>query len=589
MTGVEASGRPGTWRAMLTDLGTALQRARLHGFSEREVEDARQATIAQAEEAVQRETTRPAREVLRQINGAVTRQEPIMSAAQSLALLRGMLPGMTAAEVSEAFTRNFDPGQVVFIAELPASDGVPTEAELLALGRAAVEVTPDKVAEVARATALLTTLPRGGTVVESQMHAASGVTSMWLDNGVRAHHRFMDERKNEASIAITLAGGTIQETAADRGLTEAALRAWDRPATSALSSTAIRDLMTGAKVRVRSGMTGDTLTLTVSGDPAELERGLQLAYLLLTDPVIEPAALEQWKDGELQRIAARKNQPMQVLATTSADAIYPKDETRPKSLTAEQVAALGRDAAQAWLRRLIATAPIEVAVVGDIDREAATRLVTRYLGALPARPRIGDKTLSDLRTIARPRGPIVVEESIDARTPQAAVFAGFFGVDLSNVRDVRLLNVAARVLSTRMTKTIREARQLVYSIGASSEPAVIYPGSACSLPWLRRTRARRRRWPRRSRTCTPSSTKAGPTADELAVAKRQMTNLLDEILKDPSFWSSRLAALDYRGQKIDDVLGARAAYEGFTADEVRDGFARYDRPEARLRFVITPK
>ena len=168
MTGVEASGRPGTWRAMLTDLGTALQRARLHGFSEREVEDARQATIAQAEEAVQRETTRPAREVLRQINGAVTRQEPIMSAAQSLALLRGMLPGMTAAEVSEAFTRNFDPGQVVFIAELPASDGVPTEAELLALGRAAVEVTPDKVAEVARATALLTTLPTGGTVVESR-------------------------------------------------------------------------------------------------------------------------------------------------------------------------------------------------------------------------------------------------------------------------------------------------------------------------------------------------------------------------------------------------------------------------------------
>ena len=40
MTGVEASGRPGTWRAMLTELGTALQRARLHGFSEREVEDA---------------------------------------------------------------------------------------------------------------------------------------------------------------------------------------------------------------------------------------------------------------------------------------------------------------------------------------------------------------------------------------------------------------------------------------------------------------------------------------------------------------------------------------------------------------------
>ena len=545
--------------------------------------------IAQAEEAVQREATRPAREVLRQINGAVTRQEPIMSAAQSLALLRGMLPGITAAEVSEAFARNFDPGQALFIAELPASDGVPTEAELLVLGRAAVEVTPDKVVEAARATALLTTLPKGGTVVESRTHAASGVTSMWLDNGVRAHHRFMDERKNEASIAITLAGGTIQETAADRGLTEAALRAWDRPATSALSSTAIRDLMTGAKVRVRSGMTGDTLTLTVSGDPAELERGLQLAYLLLTDPVIEPAALEQWKDGELQRIAARKSQPMQVLATTSAAAIYPVDETRPKSLTAEQVKALGRDAAQAWLRRLIATAPVEVAAVGDIDREAATRLVTRYLGALPARPRIGDKTLSDLRTISRPRGPIVVEESIDARTPQAAVFAGFFGVDLSNVRDTRLLNVAARVLSTRMMKTIREGRQLVYSIGASSEPAVVYPGFGLFAAVAPTDPGKAPALAAAVEDMYAELAKAGPTADELAVAQRQMTNLLDEILKDPSFWSSRLATLDYRGQKIDDVLGARAAYQGFTADEVRDGFARYDRPEARLRFVITPK
>jgi hypothetical protein len=65
--------------------------------------------------------------------------------------------------------------------------------------------------------------------------------------------------------------------------------------------------------------------------------------------------------------------------------------------------------------------------------------------------------------------------------------------------------------------------------------------------------------------------------------------LLDEILKDPGFWSGRLAALDYRGQSIDDVLGARAAYEAFTATEIKDGFTRYDVPDARLRFVVVPK
>ena len=172
-------------------------------------------------------------------------------------------------------------------------------------------------------------------------------------------------------------------------------------------------------------------------------------------------------------------------------------------------------------------------MVGDIDREAATGLVARYLGALPARPRIGDKTLSDLRTIARPRGPIVVEESIDARTPQAAVFAGFFGVDLSNVRDTRLLNVAARVLSTRMMKTIREGRQLVYSIGASSEPAVIYPGFGLFAAVAPTDPSKAPALAAAVEEMYAELAKAGPTADELDVAKRQMTNLLDEILKDP--------------------------------------------------------
>ncbi len=265
MITLEAAGRPGTWRAMLKDIGIALQRARLHGFSEREVQDARTALIADAEEAVQREVTRPAREVLRQLNGDVTRGSRTMSAAQTLALFQRLLPGITAREVSDAFTAAFDPKGGIFIAELPATDGVPTEAEFLALGRAAVAVKPGKPADVARATTLLSALPKGGAVVESVSHAASGVTSLWLDNGVRVHHRHMDQRKNEASIEITLAGGQIQETPANRGITEAALRAWGRPATSRLTSTQIRDLMTGAKVRVRSGMGGDTVGLTVSG------------------------------------------------------------------------------------------------------------------------------------------------------------------------------------------------------------------------------------------------------------------------------------------------------------------------------------
>ena len=589
ISSAEASGRPGTWRGMLADLGTTLQRARLHGFSERELQDARAAFMADAEAAARRESTRPARELLYQINRGVTRQEPLMSAAQTLAVLQRLLPGITAREVSDTFAALFDPSRAIFIAELPANDEVPSEADLVAIGRAAVDVKPDKAADVARAETLLPVLPQGGSMVESRTHAGSGVTSMWLDNGLRIHHRHMDQRRNEASIAITLAGGPIEEEAANRGITEAALRAWERPATSRLSSTEIRDLMTGAKVHVRGSASGDTATLTVSGDSAALERGLQLAYLLLTDPVIEEAALEQWKQAETQRTIEWKSQPMQVLVETSQAAIYPPGETRPRSLTAAQVGAITRPAAQAWLRRLITEAPIEVAVVGDVDREAATRLVTRYLGALPARPRIGGKTLSNLRVIARPQGPIRVAESVDTQTPQAAVLAGFFGADLHDLRDTRLLGMAARILSTRMVKTIREEKQLVYSIGASSEPAVVYPGFGLFAAVAPTDPGKAPALAAAVEEMYAAFAKDGPTPDELAVAKKQTANLLDEVLKTPDFWLSRLTTLDYRGLSVEDLLDAPAQYQGFTAQEVRQAFARYDRPDARFRFVIMPR
>lgn len=584
----EASGKPGEWRRMLADLGTNLQRARFYGFSEREVQDARMSLIAQAEEAAQREGTLPARAVLRQINSAVARRAPVISAAQRLEFVKRLLPGITAAEVSQLFAANFDPTNVTFIAELPSGGDVPSEAELISLGRSALNVKPEREAEVARASSLLEKLPAGGKIVESIEHSESGVLSGWLDNGVRLHYRFMAERKNEATIVITLAGGQIQETAANRGITQAAALAWSRPATGKLSSIQIRDLMTGKKVGVSGGADQDKLTLTIAGSPSDLEVGLQLAYLLLTDPVIEAAGFEQWRETEAQRIASRKVRPAGLLSEAVAAAFYPKDEPRVKPLEAEQLKKIRLDAAQAWLRRIIAKAPIEVAAVGDVARSTALGLVERYLGSLPARGRISDKTLADLRKITRSAGPISVERKINVKTPQAFVMDGFFGADIQNIRDSRLLAMAARVLSTRMNEVIREEKQLVYSVSASSQPASEYPGFGLFVARAPTDPAKAEALAAALNEMYAVFAKDGPSENEMAVAKKQLANLIDQTMKEPDFWLGRLSTIDYRGLTLTDLVEAPAAYQQYTARQVRRAFIRYYKPESRFRFVITP-
>jgi len=169
------------------------------------------------------------------------------------------------------------------------------------------------------------------------------------------------------------------------------------------------------------------------------------------------------------------------------------------------------------------------------------------------------------------------------------VLTGFFGTDLRNVRDTRLLNLAARVLSTRMIKTIREEQQLVYSVDASSEPAVVYPGFGLFASAAPTDPDKAQKLAAALEQMYAEFYKDGPTAEELTVAKKQTATLLDEVLKTPGFWLGRLAALDYRGLTIDDVLEAQEQYQRFTAQDVQDAFVRYDKPEARLRFVITPK
>jgi zinc protease len=589
LVSVRASGPPERWRAMLDEMAAAVQQARVHGFTTREIEIVRRALLAEAEEAVQRQPTQPARALLRQLNAGVAREEPLMSAEQRRALMQRLLAGIEAAEVSQAFAETFDFTNVVVVASLPAGAGVPDEETLASVGRSALLAQVEPPTDLADEARLLEAPPPPGRMLQRSEHAGSGVTSAWLDNGVRVHHRFVGQRRNEVRVRITLAGGEIEETAATRGLTRAAALAWQRPATATLTSTQVRELMTGRRVQVHATVEADSLTLVVTGDPAELEHGLQLVYRLLTDPLVEAATLAQWQESEVQAITARRSRPAGVLGEALADAIYPPAELRTRPLSAEQVRAITREAAQAWLARLVATAPIEVAVVGDLEHEQGLGLVTRYLASLPSRARIDRNTLGALRAIARPPGPIVSARSVTTATSQAVVLDGFFGADVTNVRDTRLLALAARVLSTRMNRIVREERQLVYSIRASSRPAAEYPGYGLFVAQAPTDPDKTAALAAALEELFTAFAKDGPSDDEIRVARAQIDNALAEALAGPDFWSDRLASLDYRGTRLDDVMEARERYAAMTAAEVQEAFARYYAPGARVRIIVTPR
>lgn len=592
MRQVGASGEPGKWKDMLAELGTELKRARLHGFTQREIDDVKNELRAGAEQYLEQEKTIPAPALIRTINNSVATGDVFMSAQQELDLYKSILPTVSREEVVAAFNELFGNEHVTFLAQLPTGveGGVPSESDLLALGKKALDVKPEAESEAARASSLMEKAPTPGKVVETTVHEGAGVTSAWLDNGVRVHHRSMDIRKDNVWIQINLAAGQIQETGSvARGTTDVAGLAWGTPATSTLSSTEIRDLMTGKKVEVGGGIGTDTMSIVVSGSPADLEAGLQQAHLMLTDPKIEPSAMERWKTSVLQSIAARASTPQAAFAEALTSTLFPPSEARTQLLTAEQVNALKIEPAQAWLTSTVRSAPMEVSVVGDITLERAMQLVTTYIGSLPKRERIGASTLDDLRTIAKRPGPIETRKQIDTQTAQAVVASGFYGPDAENVADTRTMMMASRVLSTRILKKIREKEQLVYSAGARLQPGDAYPGYGVMMMAAPTEPAKVDRLIASTAEIWKEFAEGGPTSEEIDVAKKQLANQLDETMKQPDFWLARLGTLGYRNVKLDDVMAANAFYQSLTPEAVKTVFAKYYKPEAVVTAVVMPK
>lgn len=583
-----ARGEAENWNTMLDELIVEVSRAREHGFTAHELELARTEFLSNAERAVETDSTRSARAILFEILGSVNDGEPVVAPAQRLKLMKALLPEIGLAEVSEAFAKNFGSDTFAYVLTMPEKPdiSVPDSATVLAAARAALAEKTEPIGGEEATATLLASMPEPGKVAETTRDEDLGITTAWLENGVCVHHRFMDYKKDTVDISISLAGGAIEETAANIGITQAAVLAFNQAATSTLSSTQIDDLMTGKKVRMRARPGQDALIISVGGSPQDLDAGLQLAHAILTDGLIEESVFNNWRQRTRQGLERAQTQP-EYHAFKAAAELTSGNDPRVVPMSIEQLDVITRSAAQEWLTRLCRTAPIEVAVVGDIQLDDAMGLIAKYVGSLPARSRSADG-LDALRDLKRPPGPWEKRVTVDTMTPRAMVLTGFPICDGQNVEHVRALSLATNILSSRLIKRVREELALVYSIRANQQTnfafrngSLLGSGAPCDPSKVDEVLAEVGK-------ILHDFAATGPTAEELDIAKKQILNNIDEEEKEPRFWMGLLSHLNLHKRSLAEQKNKKEAYQAFTADQIRDIYRQYCTPENMMRVAATP-
>lgn len=250
---------------------------------------------------------------------------------------------------------------------------------------------------------------------------------------------------------------------------------------------------------------------TLSENRAE---GVELLRLALTAARFDPGPVERTRTQVLTGLQRGTTNPNDIVNRRWWAAAFPDHPYgRPSNGTLESVPQITVDDLKAYTRRVFARSDLTIGIVGDIDAEAAGKLIDRVFADLPAK--------AELAVVAQTRmqglGQRIV---VDLDVPQTVVAFGGPGIDRKDP-DFFAAYIVNHVLgggsmSSRLYQEVREKRGLAYSIRSSlywfERAAVLSGSTATRADRAGETLAIIEQEIRRM-------AELGPTAEELAKAK----------------------------------------------------------------------
>ena len=587
--GWSAEAAPEKWKELLTFVIEEQKRLRAYGLREEEIEEQRREVITQHEAALKALETAESGALMSWLTSSLDDDTPPPALRRIFELSPAMLAEITIAEINATVRDLMAPAAHRIVVVLPMRErlGVPTAGQVLNVAKAATRngVAPSTAHK--DLPKLLAEEPKPGKVAQRTHDRELNVTSLVFENGVRLHLRPMSEQKNKIEIEIRLAGGEIEETRENRGISLAASMGLLHAGTSRLSPSDLDRLLSARSIMPIGMSRRDHFLFEVYTVPADLEEAMRVSYALLTDARVDERVFQQWQERTRDG-SERRRFSLNAQVSITANRRFSDADPRFAPIEPEQAAKISRDAAQAWLDRILRARPMEAAIVGDFDIAQATTFAEKYFGSLPVRP-ASVPGLDAKRRVRVVPGPFEATVTAETETPRTDVYLAWRGADWKDAHDRRALYLAARVLDRKLAHELRELRGWVYSVDCTSDAALDYLGNGRFAVSFSTGPAKARDAMQLARRIVEAMAVNGPTEEELTIVRRQIANEYEVGQRTTGFWMQRLSGMHARGDTLDGFKEQPTAYQRITTKEVRDVLARYVTPERRVAIIGMPR
>lgn len=460
---INASCKPENWESVLLQLENTLRQCLKYGFTPKELERVKNEFTASLEKRVNQSNARKSSDLAKEILRKINQKELLLSPEQRLSLLKPFIASVRIQDVNQAIQTAWSKKHRLIIvtgnARILSENPVEFILNVYNKGQA-VSVNPYTDFKSGYFPYLETPKLQTGKIPVSEQIDELDISTIKLKNNIRINLKQTDFKPNQFLFKVCFGEGKRAEPRNFPGISLISESVINLSGLGKLDLDQFEEVLSDKKIRIKFGINENHFQFSGSCVPLESELLFQLIYHYLRDPGFRKEAVQLYK--------TRYSQQFENLLRTTDGIIQIKGNAflggydhrfgLPPPLTIEKYTLEDIDN---WLRPNFDSAPMEISIVGDFDRDTILSYAFQYLGALKKRENFSSGTGYSEKIIF-PKGQ-TLDLKMDTKIQSGTIRVAFLTDDFWDIHQTRRLSILARIFSERLRLVLREALGQAYS------------------------------------------------------------------------------------------------------------------------------
>ena len=445
---------------------TELKRIKEHGFTESELERAKNDVMRREETAYNNRNDRKNGEYVSRYIRNFRFNTPMPDAETEWQMDKALIEQMPLEYINQTFQAYITDNNVVVTVEAPVKEGIvnPSEEDIKAI---LAKVKGASVEAYADTTVKEPLIPASAKLKGSKVKSAAhndtlGTTEWTLKNGIKVIVKPTTFKADEVIVDAVMHAGQSNLSDEDYNTSEFLSVLVSSMGVSKFSATDLRKQLSGKNANVSLSVGDFETEVYGSGSPKDLETLLQLEYLYFTAPRFDKNDFDVTINKYRSYVENLKANPDFIMQSEFTKTLY-NNNPRKQQLSTEMLNSISFERLPEIYKALYSNAAnFTFTIVGNVDLATLQPLVEKYIGSLPVAKSKIEKKDDGVRPV---KGVVVNGFKAAMLQPKVSVYRVFTGEIPYTLENSVAMTFLSQALNARYLISIREEKGGTYGVG----------------------------------------------------------------------------------------------------------------------------